>query len=153
VKGRKRTIVVDSLGLVLGCYVTAVNTADVKAAPGVLIWVLEMFERLTKVLVDQGYRGVLGAMVQSYFATQQRWVEVEVSQRPASVKGFQVEPKRWIVERTWTGLDNARSLARDYGRLPENHEGMIYIVMIRLMLRRLAKNRCTWNLDCTGNTS
>jgi len=52
-------------------------------------------------------------------------VEVEISQRPDNVKGFQVEPKRWIVERTWTWLENARILTRDYERLPEN-EGMIY---------------------------
>lgn len=54
-----------------------------------------------------------------------------------------MEPKRWIVERTWTRLDNASILTRDYETLPENHEGMIYVVMIRLMLRRLADNRRT----------
>lgn len=143
-KGRKRHIVVDVLGLVLGCYVTAANTADVKAAPAVLVWVLERFERIVKVLADQGYRGDLGALIEQFFATEQRCVQVELSQRSTEVKGFQVEPKRWIVERTWTWLDNARILTRDYERLPENHEGMIYVVMIRLMLRRLTKNRRTW---------
>lgn len=137
----------DPLGLVLGCYVTSANTADVKAAPALLLWVLEQFERLTKVLADQGYRGALGSLIQGFFAQQGRQVEVEISQRPTEVKGFQVEPQRWIVERTWTWLDNARILGRDYERLPENHEGMIYVVMIRLMLRRLANNRRTWNLE------
>ena len=113
------------LGLVLGCYVSAANTADVKAAPAVLVWVLEMDQRLVKVLADKGYRGDLGALLSNFFASQGRQVEVEISQRPAVAKGFQVEPKRWIVERTWTWLDNARILARDYERLPENHEGMI----------------------------
>lgn len=144
VKGRKRHIAVDVLGLVLGCYVTSANTADVKAAPVVLIWVLEQFKRIVKVLADQGYRGDLGALLQHFFALQQRQVELEISSRPADAKGFEVEPKRWIVERTWTWLENARSLTRDYERLPENHEGMIYVVMIRLMLRRLTKNRRTW---------
>ena len=125
----------------LGCYVTSANTADVKAAPVVLIWVLEQFQRIVKVLADQGYRGDLGALLKQFFAQQQRHVELEISSRPSDVKGFQVEPKRWIVERTWTWLENARSLTRDYERLPENHEGMIYVVMIRLMLRRLAQNR------------
>jgi len=110
----------------------------------VLIWVLEQFNRIVKVLADQGYRGDLGALLQHFFAQHQRQVELEISQRPADAKGFQVEPKRWIVECTWTWLDNARSLTRDYERLPENHEGMIYVVMIRLMLRRLTKNRRTW---------
>ncbi|CAA9564111.1 Mobile element protein [uncultured Synechococcales cyanobacterium] len=148
-KGRKRHIVTDVLGLVLGCYVTSANMADVKAAPAVLIWVLEMFKRLIKVLTDQGYQGALGALIRTFFAQQQRQVEVEISQRPTEAKGFQVEPKRWIVERTWAWLDNARSLTRDYERLPENHEGMIYVVMIRLMLRRLAKNRRTWQAKPT----
>jgi transposase len=149
VKGRKRHIVTDVLGLVLGCYVTSANTADVKVAPAVLVWVLEMFKRIIKVLADQGYQGALGALISTFFAQLPRQVKIEISQRPTEAKGFQVEPKRWIVERTWTWLDNARSLTRDYERLPENHEGMIYVVMIRLMLRRLAKNRRTWKAKPT----
>ncbi len=148
-KGRKRHIVVDVLGLVLGCYVTCANTADVKAAPAVLLWVLQMFERIVKVLADQGYRGELGALIKHFFGEQQRSVELELSQRAPETKGFQVESKRWIVERTWTWLDNARILTRDYERLPENHEGMIYVVMIRLMLRRLTNNRRTWEVKST----
>ena len=141
-KGRKRHIVVDVLGLVLGCYVTAANTADVKAAPAVLLWVLDLYERIAKVLADKGYRGELVTLIPRAFG--QRQVALEISQRPEQNKGFQVEPKRWIVERTWTWLENARILTRDYERLPENHEGMIYVVMIRLMLRRLTKNRRRW---------
>lgn len=144
VKGRKRHIIVDVLGLVLGCYVTSANTADVQAAPGVLVWVLEMYQRIVKVLADQGYRGELAALIAQFFGDNGRYVELEISQRPQATKGFQVEPKRWIVERTWSWLENARILARDYERLPENHEGMIYVVMIRLMLRWLTKNRRTW---------
>lgn len=134
---------VDVLGLVLGCYITSANTADVKAAPAVLVWVLKQFERIVKVLADQGYRGELGALIHHFFYTQQRSVEVELSQRSKETKGFQVESKRWIVERTWTWLENARTLTRDYESLPENHEGMIYVVMIRLMLRRLTNNSRT----------
>lgn len=142
-KGRKRHIVVDVLGLVLGCYVSAANTADVKAAPAVLVWVLELYERIAKVLADKGYQGALAALIEAAFSSEERRVELEISQRPDGSKGFQLEPKRWIVERTWTWLENARALARDYETLPENHEGMIYVVMIRLMLRRLTNNRRT----------
>jgi transposase len=144
VKGRKRHIVVDVLGLVLGCYVTAANVPDVKAAPGVLVWVLLMYQRIVKVLADKGYRGDLAELIRHFFDEEGRQVEIEISQRAEEVKGFQVERKRWIVERTWTWLENARILNRDYERLAENHEGMIYIVMIRLMLRRLTNNRRTW---------
>jgi len=137
VKGRKRHIVVDVLGLVLGCYVSAANVADVKAAPAVLVWVLEMYQRIAKVLADQGYQGDLARQLKQVYQCQ-----VEIVQRQG--EGFHVQPQRWIVERTWTWLENARILCRDYERLPENHEGMIYVVMIRLMLRRLTNNRRTW---------
>ncbi len=110
-KGRKRHIVVDVLGLILGCYVSAANTADVKAAPAVLVWVLEMSERIAKVLADQGYRGALATLIEQAFG--ERKVEVQISQRPEETKGFQVERKRWIVEPTWTWLENPRILARD----------------------------------------
>ncbi|MBD1864030.1 MULTISPECIES: transposase [Trichocoleus] len=70
-------------------------------------------------------------------------MELEISQHAEETEGFQVEPKRWVVERTWTWLENARILARDYERLPANHEGMIH-VFIRLMLRRLTKNWRRW---------
>lgn len=139
----------DVLGLVLGCYVTAANTADVKAAPGVLVWVLQMYQRIVKVLADKGYRGNLGAELSHFFAQEGRQVELEISQRPDEAKGFQVEHQRWIVERTWTWLENARILTRDYEQLPENHESMIYVVMIRLMLRRLTKNKRTWQSATT----
>ena len=137
----------DVLGLVLGCYVTAANSADVKAAPAVLMWVLDIYERIAKVLADKGYRGALATLIGQAF--DGRKVEVEITQRPEEAKGFQVERKRWIVERTWTWLENARILARDYERLPENHEGMIYLVMLRLMLRRLAKNCRIWKSKIT----
>lgn len=136
VKGRKRHIVVDVMGLVLGCYVSAANVADVKAAPAVLVWVLQMFQQIAKLLADQGYRGRLGEQLEQVYGCP-----LEISEREE--KGFQVEPKRWIVERTLAWLENARGLCRDYETLPENHEGMIYVVMIRLMLRRLANNRRT----------
>lgn len=139
-KGRKRHIVVDVLGLILVCHVTAANVADVKAAPAILVWVLELYDRLAKILVDQGYRGDLAERIEQVYGCP-----VEVIERQS--EGFQVQPKRWIVERTWTWLENARGLSRDYERLPENQEGMIYIVMIRLMLRRLENNRRTWNKE------
>lgn len=144
VKGRKRHLVTDVLGLVLGCAVTSANPADVKAAPAVLVWVLERFKRIVKVLADQGDRGDLGTLRAHFFGQQQRQVKLELSQRPSEAKGFQVEQKRGIVERTWSWLDKARILTRDDERLPENPEEMIYVVIIRLRLRRLTKTRRTW---------
>ncbi len=71
-----------------------------KAAPAVLVCVLDMYERTAKVLVDKGYRGALSALIDQ--AYDEPKVEVEISQQQDNTKGFQVEPKRWIVEPTWT---------------------------------------------------
>ena len=141
-KGRKRHAAVDVLGLVLKCHVGAANQADVKAAPCVLLWVLEQYERIQKILADKSYRGDLGNDLEVVYG-----VPIEISQQEG--KGFTVEAKRWIVERTGAWLDNARSLTRDYEYLPENHEGMVYVVMIRLMLRRLENNRTKWKAQST----
>ena len=125
------------LGLVLKCHVGAANQADVKAAPWVLFATLETHERMAKILADQGYQGNLEEDLEAVYG-----VTFEVVTHEG--KGFSVQAKRWIVERTWAWLDNNRALTRDYERFPENHEGMIYVAMIRLMLRRLDNNRKRW---------
>lgn len=79
--------------------VTAANTADVRAAPAVLMWVFDLYERIAKVLVDRGYQGALTARIGQIFG--ERKVEMKISQRPEQTKGFQVERKRWTVEGTW----------------------------------------------------
>jgi len=89
------------------------------------------------VLADQGDKGELDKCLQAAYKSV-----LEIAP-PREQKGFQVESLRWIVERTFAWLDNARVLCRDYEVLPENHEGMICVVMIRLMLRRLGNNRRT----------
>ena len=127
-------MVVDILGLVLKCHVGAANQADVKAAPWVLFEILETNQRMAKILADQGYQGDLEEDIEAVYG-----VEFEVVKHEG--KGYSVQAKRWIVERTWAWLENNRGLVQDYERLPENHEGMVYGAMIRLMLRRLANNR------------
>ena len=134
VKGRKRHIVVDVLGLVFNCFVSAANMADVKAASAVLVPVLEAFKRIEKILADQAYKGSLGKAIEKVYGSV-----LELTEKLG--EGFVVEPWRWVVERTFSWLENARRLCRDYEGLPENHEGVVYIVMIRLMLRRLTKNQ------------
>ena len=118
----------------LKCHVGAAHQADVKAAPWVLFEVIETYERLAKILADQGYRGDLEVDLAQVYG-----VDFEIVERQG--QGFSVQPKRWVVERSWAWLENCRGLTRDYERLPENHAGMVYIAMIRLMLRRLDNNR------------
>lgn len=90
-----------------------------------------------KVLAAQAYKGELDGCLQAAYECV---LEIAPSQEQ---KGFRVESLRWIVERTFAWLDNARVLCRDYEVLPSNHEGMICVVMIQLMLRRLGGNRRT----------
>jgi putative transposase len=61
-----------------------------------------------------------------------------VVKREAGQKGFKVQPKRWVVERTFAWLGNYRRLSKDYERLLHNSEGMIYLASIRTMLKRIA---------------
>lgn len=135
-KGRKRHIVVDVLGLVLSCFANAANVADVKAAPAVLVPALENNARLVKILADQSYRGALSVLLPQAFGAT-----LELTEKLG--QGFVVEPWRWVVERTFAWLENGRRLCRDYEELPEHHESFVYIVMIRLMLRQLTNNRRT----------
>lgn len=145
-KGRKRHIVVDVMGCVLSCHVSAANVADSKAAVVVLTAVLELYARIAKVLADQSYRGELGTWAKTTYEC-----EVEISERPmvsadqAEKRTFVPEKFRWVVERTFSWLEQSRALCRDYERLPKNHEAMVYVVNIRLMLRRLTKNQRKWD--------
>ncbi|NJR58158.1 MAG: transposase [Cyanobacteria bacterium CRU_2_1] len=88
--------------------------------------VVEEYARLAKILADQGYQGDLAVDLEGVYGVPLESVKPEG-------KGFSVQPKRWIVGRTWAWLENVRGLVRDYERLPENQEGMVYMAMIRLM--------------------
>lgn len=118
----------------ISCFVSAANVADVKAAPVVLVPALENNARLVKILADQSYRGALAVLLQQAFGCR-----LELTEKLG--QGFVVEPWRWVVERTFAWLENARRLCRDYEELPEHHESFIYVAMIRLMLRKLTNNQ------------
>jgi len=120
--------------MVLNCFVSAANTADVKGAKVVLAPVLEAMVRIEKILADQAYKGELSEALE-----KAHHCVLEVTEKLGT--GFIVAPWRWVVERTFSWLEKARRLCRDYEVLPENHEAVVYIVMIRLMLRRLTDNR------------
>lgn len=118
------------------CLVSAANVADVKAAPAVLVPALEESSRLVKVLADQAYRGAIAQQLEHGYRCT-----LELTEKLGH--GFVVEPWRWVVERTFAWLENARRLCRDYEELPEHHESFVHLTMIRLLLRRLSGNRRT----------
>ena len=131
-KGRKRHLLVDTLGLILAVVVHPANIQDRDGARLVLERVGRLLPRLKKIWVDGAYAGQLVEWVWSSF----RWV-LEVVRRPAEARGFEALPGRWVVERTFGWFNRYRRLSKDYEFCVDTSEAMIYVAMIHLMLRRL----------------
>ena len=135
VKGRKRHLVVDTLGLVLAVVVHSAALQDRDGAKLVFAALGRGgFARLRLVWADGGYAGKLVAWLQETW----RWT-LTIVKRGDDVRGFQVLPRRWVVERTFAWLSRYRRLSKDYEYLPASAEAMIHVAMIHLMLRRLAR--------------
>jgi putative transposase len=135
VNGRKRHILVDSMGNLLKVLSHAANIGERAGAQQLLLSVPQQFWiRLEKILADGGYDGVdFQTWVEQTFA-----VEFEISLRPTGKKGFVLVPIRWVVERTFAHLGRYRRLSKDYEHLTENSEGMVYLASISRLLMRLA---------------
>lgn len=134
VKGRKRHIVVDSQGLVIGMLVSEANGSERLGAIVVLHEAKDQLRELKVIWVDQGYCGENFAHAVQQVCGEQ--VQVEVIERTS--KEFETLPKRWIVERTFGWLNRFRRLSKDYELYTTISEAMIYGSLIRLMTRRLA---------------
>jgi putative transposase len=134
VKGRKRHILVDTMGLLLMVVVHAANIQDRDGAKQVLEKVKETFSRLILIWADGGYAGQLVNWVKANCG----WV-LEIVKRSDDVKGFQVLPHRWVVERTFGWLGRYRRLSKDYEGLSESSEALIYAAMVHLMVKRLGR--------------
>jgi putative transposase len=134
VTGRKRHIVVDTLGLVLAVVVHGAYWQDQTGGVIVLWRLREKFHRLKVIFADSAYRrDGLVEIVRETFG----WI-LQTVLRPVRAEGFVVLPKRWIVERTFAWLCRCRRHSKDYERNPETSEAMILVTMINLMSRRLA---------------
>ncbi len=133
IKGRKRHILVDTLGLLLTIVVTAASVQEREGARLVFARINGSGKKLRRLWVDGGYRGApLAAWVTARF----RFV-LQVVLRGEEQTGFAVLTRRWVVERTFAWLNLHRRLSKDYEVLTAHSEAMIYIAMTRLMLRRL----------------
>lgn len=133
VNGRKRHILVDTLGLLLAVVVTSASVQDRDGARLLFSRLGGACKKLRKIWVDGGYRGSLVTWVAEHF----RFV-LHLVQRPPEQRGFAVLPRRWVVERTFSWFTLCRRLSKDYERQTESSETFIYMTMTRLMLRRLA---------------
>ncbi|WP_406494439.1 IS5 family transposase [Streptomyces sp. NBC_00846] len=136
INGRKRHVVVDTLGLLLAVMVTAADTGDRAAAQVLLEQVTDAHHRLALVWADGGYTG---SLVEYCLATLA--LVLAIVKRSDDQKGFVVLPKRWIVEWFFAHLMRTRRLARDFERRTTSAEAMIYWSMTLLMTRRLARPR------------
>ena len=133
-KGRKRHLLVDTLGLLLMVVVHAADIQDRDGAKLVLERVRGKFSRLQLIWADGGYAGQLVEWVKDIC----HWL-LEIVKRPDDAQGFVVLPRRWVVERTFAWLGKYRRLSKDYEALTETSEAMIYAAMVHLMIRRLAR--------------
>jgi transposase len=134
INGRKRHVVVDTLGLLLAVMVTAADVGDRTAAKVLLEQVADAHHRLALVWADGGYTGSLVEHCLAAFA-----LVLAIVKRSDDMRGFVVLPKRWIVERLFAHLMRSRRLVRDFERRATSAEAMIYWSMIGLMTRRLAR--------------
>lgn len=158
--GRKRHLLVDTLGLLLRVTVHAADIQDRAAVPLVLESVKELFSRLAHIWLDQGYTGTGKTWIEEHLGWTTEIVQHAPTERgewryiqdargklqgtyvrfaPERGTGFKgVLPRRWVAERTFSWLLQSRRLSKDYERLPQTSEAMIYATMSRIMLKRLA---------------
>jgi len=133
VNGRKRHVVVDTIGLLLLVMVTTASVQDRDGAHPVLAAMSTAFPAVTLVWADGGYAGKLVE-----WAKAAARIVLEIVKKPEGQRGFEVLPRRWVVERTLSWITGCRRLDRDYERLPATSEAMVKWAMIGVMTRRLA---------------
>lgn len=136
IKGRKRHVLTDTLGLILCVIVTSAATGDREGLKLLLhSWFVKGVSRIRKLWVDQGYAG---AELADWVRGLKRTHQMELEVIPHQGAGFQVVKKRWVVERTFAWLFNFRRHSKDYEVLTRNSEAMIQLSMIVILLRRAA---------------
>jgi transposase len=130
VRGRKRFVMVDSLGLIWALLVVPANVQDRDGGRWLLALVRGLLPRLREVIADSGFS-------KRFVEWVRRCCGWAVTITTKAAQGFVVQPRRWVVERTFGWLVRYRRLTVDFERLPEVSEAMIHGAMIHLMLRRL----------------
>lgn len=130
IKGIKRHILVDTLGLVLAVVIQSASVQDRDGAVSVIEKMKESWKKVIKIFADGGYRGQLIETIKTKFK-----IELEIIKRD-ELHTFKILPKRWIVERTFAWLDTNRRNSKNYERLNETSVAMVHLSAIRIMLNR-----------------
>ena len=119
----------------MAVYVTPADLHDSKGAKCLLAGLAPLLPRLKKIWADGAYRG---QELAAWCEAQGDW-DLEVVERTPGVRGFSVQPKRWVVERTFGWLSRNRRMSKDYERKVQTSETLIQVAMIRLLLTRLGR--------------
>jgi len=131
IKGRKRHIIVDTTGLLLKVKVHSADIQDRDGAKLILENFMDEHPELRLIWADGGYRGALIEWVEKELG-----IKLEIIKRSDDVKGFEVLPRRWVVERTLAWISRNRRMSKDYERITETEESWVYLGMILLMIKR-----------------
>ena len=141
IKGRKRHIITDTEGHLVGLNVHPADIQDRDGAPGVIASIRRLYPWLRHLFADGGYAG---DKLRDAVAQLGRWT-IEIGKRPDTAKGvtaigFEVLPRRWVVERTFAWLGRCRRLAKDFEATIASAVAWIYVAQIRMLTRRLARH-------------
>lgn len=136
IKGRKRQLAVDTLGLPIDCQITTADVQDRDALAPLLRDVHRKSPFVTRAFVDGGYAG--DAAQRAAFAASRITITV-VKRTDKQIKGFIVLPKRWVVERTFGWLNRARRLAKDFEATTQSARAWLLTAIAFLLIRRLAR--------------
>ncbi len=135
IKGRKRHIVTDTLGNLVGWLVHPADVQDRDGAAKTLATIQRLYPWLRHIFADGGYAG---DKLRGELAGMGRWT-IEIIKRSDSASGFEVLPRRWVVERTFAWLGRCRRLAKDFETTTSSATARMLIAHIRLLTRRLAR--------------
>jgi transposase len=152
INGRKRHVLVDTLGLLLKVVVHPANLQDREGAKLVLVGLHQRFPRLRHLWTDQGYTGKLLDWIEQELGWSVEVVERSPRrgfivtpdhqfQRVVLPPQFETLPRRWVVERSLAWIGRNRRMSKDYEALPASSEALVYLTMIRLMLKRLVSDK------------
>jgi putative transposase len=133
VTGRKRQLLVDTAGNLLAVQVQPAGIADGPGARGVLTQALRLVPTVRKLWADSAYNA---EALSAWLAEHWPQLDLEIVRRAEGTTGFAVQPRRWVVERSFAWLGLNRLLSKEYERLPWHQEGWILLASISLLLNR-----------------
>ncbi len=134
--GRKRHIVTDTQGFMVGAVIHAADVQDRDGAPGVRAMIRHRYPWLRHVFADGGYAG---KKLKAALGRMGKWT-IQIVKRSDKAKGFEVIPRRWVVERTFAWLSRNRRLAKDFERTIESATAWLFIASVQLLARRIASH-------------